>query len=298
MFFVMKKFFTFLTVFGLICFLGGLLFYRWIQGPGFIVIGDKNLQAISWPENIDFAGEKVPLEDFYVREAWEREFLILLDAPHQSILYLKRAEKYLPYIEKELAQRNLPDDLKYIAVAESALREVITSSAGASGIWQFMPATARQYGLQVDGEIDERLDFEKATSSALDYLSFLYDRFENWSLSSAAYNAGQGRILGHLVDQQVVSYYDLLMNAETSRYLFRILAIKEIMNHPEKYQIRVLEKDQYRWPDYETKTVGEVLDLTSWAQEQGTHLRAIKELNPWILKNTLPPGEWEIKIPR
>lgn len=292
----MKKLVLF-TLWGMIFMAFGMVLYRWLDEPGYMVIGDKNLVQIELPRDINFAGEHVPLDDFYVREAWERDLLILADSPHQSILYLKRSGKYFPFIEEELRRRNLPQDLKYIAVAESALRASPTSSAGARGIWQFMPATARQQGLIVDNSVDERMHFEKATRAALDYLEFLYEKFENWSLAAASYNAGHNRILGHLVDQQVVNYHDLFMNAETSRYLFRILAIKEIMEHPEKYNIALEDADFFDWPSYSTRTVNEEIeDLAAWAKSQGSNLKIVKELNPWILGSSLPQGRWEIKV--
>lgn len=284
-------------VFGVV-FMGiGLLFSRWFEQPGVLVLGNREIQSLDWPSNLNFAGEPVPLDDFYVREAWEKDFLILADTPHQSLLYLKRSAKYFPYIEAELERRGLPEDLKYLAVAESALLGTSTSHAGASGIWQFIPGTARQYGLVVDTDVDERLHFEKATVAALDYLEFLYEKFGNWALAAASYNAGQNRILGHLFDQQVISYYDLYMNAETSRYLFRILAIKTIMANPSDYGLTLREPDYFSWPSYTVKSVSGIENLAEWAVEERTNLREIKELNPWILGNSLPLGEWEIKAP-
>lgn len=276
----------------------GIVINRWFSSPGTLVLKEKNLTEIEWPRTINFAGETLPLDNFLVREDWEKDFLILLDSDYQTILYLKRSEKYFPFIEKELDRRNLPQDLKYIAVAESALKENSTSSAGAKGIWQFMPATARQYGLTVTGDVDERLHFEKATHAALDYLQYLYEKFESWSLAAAGYNAGHNRIIGHLVDQQVTTYHDLYMNAETSRYLFRILAIKEIMEHPQKYKIFLNEKDFFRWPSFTRKTVRSIEDLSQWAQENGSNLKMIKALNPWILGDSLPLGTWEVKVPQ
>jgi membrane-bound lytic murein transglycosylase D len=293
----MKKIFLIFTL-GIVFIGVGMLFSRLFEKPAVVVIGNKALESLEWPQNLNFAGESVPLDDFYVREAWERDFLILVDTPHQSLLYLKRSGKYFPFIEAELERRGLPQDLKYIAVAESALIEDSTSSAGARGIWQFMPNTGRQYGLTVDSNVDERLNFEKATISAFDYLEFLYEKFDNWSLAAAAYNAGHNRILGHLFDQEVISYYDLYMNAETSRYLFRILAIKTIMESPEDYGLTLRDPDYFAWPSLRRERVSGIEDLSQWALDQRTHLKFIKELNPWISGNSLPLGEWEIKIPQ
>ena len=186
-----------------------------------IILSQSKLMKIDWPSNLEFCGEKVPLENFYIREAWEKEFLVTLARDYQNILYLKRSPKYFPLIESELASRNFPDDLKFLAVAESALREDIRSSAGAEGIWQFIPETGQRYGLRVDGEIDERKNFEKATPAALDYLEFLHEKFDSWTLAAAAYNAGENGIARRLGEQMVGDYYDLYLNEETSRYLFR-----------------------------------------------------------------------------
>jgi membrane-bound lytic murein transglycosylase D len=262
-----------------------------------ILLDKTGLLAVEWPTKLDFCGEEVPLDDFYVREDWEREFLILLNQDYQNILYLKRSPKYFSVIEAELDSRGLPEDLKYIAVAESALRESITSSAGADGIWQFIPSTAQNYGLKVDDKVDERKHFEKATSAAVDYLDFLHNKFGNWTLSAAAYNAGENGIERRLGEQDVESYYDLYLNSETARYLFRILAIKEIMEHPEKYGYELSDSDYFAWPDFEVITVNQIGDLASWARERGTTLRAIKELNPWIIGGSLPDGVWRVKVP-
>jgi membrane-bound lytic murein transglycosylase D len=276
------------------------LFFKIILGGGDkILFSQSKLMKIDWPTDLEFAGEKVPLDDFYIREAWEKEFLVILASDFQNILYLKRAPKYFPLIESELRQRDLPEDLKYLAVAESALREAVRSHAGAEGIWQFIPATGQRYGLRVDSEIDERKNFEKATPAALNYLTFLHDKFDSWTLAAAAYNAGENGIARRLGEQNVGDYYDLYLNDETSRYLFRILAIKEIMQDPEKYGYEVSENAVFAWPELETRTVvGPVDDLADFATENGTTLRALKELNPWIVGDSLPSGSFKVKIAR
>ena len=186
-----------------------------------------------------------------------------------------------------------------MAVAESALREDALSSAGAEGIWQFIPATGRRYGLRVDDAIDERKNFEKATPAALDYLTFLNDKFDSWTLAAAGYNAGENGIARRLGEQNVGDYYDLYLNEETSRYLFRILAIKEIMQQPETYGYDMSENSLFAWPELEIQTVvGSIADLADFAVEHGTTLRAIKELNPWIVGDSLPSGSFQVKIAR
>jgi hypothetical protein len=278
-------FFVLLVVFGI------------FTGAKKILLSQTGLLAVDWPTELEFCGERVPLDDFYIREDWEREFLLVLAQDYQNILYLKRAPKYFPLIESELKARNLPEDLKYIAVAESALREEITSSAGAQGVWQFVPATAQHYGLRVDKEIDERNNVEKATVAAFAYFEFLYNKFGNWTLAAAAYNSGENGLARRMEEQEVGNYYDLYLNSETSRYLFRILAIKEIMQHPEKYGYDLSKADNFAWPDFEIRNViGPIADLSIWAKENSTNLRTIKELNPWIVGNTLPSGSWKVKI--
>ncbi len=264
---------------------------------GIIFVGKKDLLSVEWPEQLEFAGEIVPLEKEYVREQWEKDFLILLSQDYQNVLYLKRAPKYFPLIEAELAKRNLPEDLKYVAVAESGLIETARSGAGAAGIWQFMPQTAREYGLEVDQTVDERRNFEKSTGAALDYFEFINERMKSWTLSAASYNAGYNKIRQRLAEQEVENYYDLYLNKETARYLFRILAIKEIMEHPEKYGYELQAKDHFRWPKYGVKMVEQIENLVTWAKENGTTIREIKELNPWILSDELPDGVWTIKVP-
>lgn len=261
-----------------------------------VTIANKNLLAVPWPSEIDFAGERVPLEDFYIEELWEKNFLVILSQDYQNILYLKRSQKYFPYIEKQLEERGMPEDLKYIAVAESAFLETSTSHAGAAGIWQFIPGTARDHDLIVNDSVDERRHYEKATNAALDYLEFLYNKFDNWTLAAAAYNAGQGGIASVLGNQGVDNYYDLYLNSETANYLFRIIAIKQIMEKPEAYGYRLQKDDYFYWPSFDYITTDKIADIATWARENNTTLRAIKELNPWIISNSLPTGTWRLKI--
>jgi len=269
----------------------------WCSGGSRILLG-KNLLTVPWPSSIDLAGEPVPLDDFYVREAWEKEFLVNLDQDYQNLLYLKRSAKYFPEIERKLAEHDLPDDLKYLAVAESGLREQASSSAGAAGIWQFIPATARQYGLRVDDEIDERHDFDKSTDAAIDYLTKLYRQFGSWSLAAAAYNRGENGLARDMQRQQVNDYYHLYLNSETARYVFRILAIKQIMADAAEYGYDLGADDYFVWPDTHDIAVSEsVPDLARFAVEHDSNLRTLKELNPWIVGNTLPRGAWHVRLP-
>ena len=287
-----------ILIFGL-AFYGGFLSVQQFLNPQSktFTINSKNLLTLPWPTELSFAGEPVPLDTFHVKERWEKEFLVALDRDYQNILYLKRARKYLPYIEQELKMRGIPDDFKYLAVAESALiDDTSISPAGAAGIWQIMPGTAKGLGLRVDDQIDERFHFEKSTQAALNYIEEIHEKFHNWTLTAAAYNVGYNKTLSRIAGQKVDNYYDLYFNPETSAYLFRILAVKEIMEYPERYGYKLFSDDYFQWPKYEVKTVGEVEDIASWAWEQGSSYRLMKELNPWMRDFGLPEGEWEVKV--
>ncbi len=232
-------------------------------------------------------GERVPLEDAEVFERFERDFLINVNDRVQIMLYLKRAGRFFPYIEKKLAEAGLPDDFKYLAVAESKLMD-LRSPAGAAGIWQIMPATGREYGLIVNDLVDERYNFELATDVAIKYLLQAYKRFKNWSVVAASYNMGMGGVSGEISFQQTNNYYNLWLNRETARYVFRIAAIKECMHNPEKYGYE--STALYR--PIETKSVlvkTPISDLAQWAIEQGTTFKTVKFLNPWIRGKSLPP---------
>ena len=255
-------------------------------------VESENLLTLPWPTELSFAGESVPLDRFHVRERWEREFLIALSRDYQNILYLKRVRKYLPYIEQELKVRGIPDDFKYLAVAESALiDDTSISPAGAAGIWQIMPGTAKGLGLRVDDQIDERFHFEKSTQAALNYIEEIHEKFHNWTLTAAAYNVGYNKTLSRMENQNINNYYDLYFNPETSAYLFRILAVKQIMEHPKQYGYDLDSDDYFQWPDYEIRIAHGVEDIASWAWEQGSTYRFVKELNPWMRDFGLPEGE-------
>ncbi|MCS6989807.1 MAG: lytic transglycosylase domain-containing protein [Chloroherpetonaceae bacterium] len=237
-------------------------------------------------DSVYLFGERVPLEDAEVFERFEREFLINVNDRAQMIMYLKRAGRFFPHIEKKLAEAGLPDDIKYLAVAESKLMD-LRSPAGAAGIWQIMPVTGREYGLIVNDEVDERYNFELATDVAIKYLTQAYKRFGNWAVVAASYNMGMGGVSGEMNFQQTKNYYDLWLNRETSRYVFRIAAIKECMQNPAKYGYEAVAP--YR--PIETRTViveKPIPDLAQWAIEQGASFKAVKYLNPWIRGRSLP----------
>ena len=215
-------------------------------------------------------------------ERLDRELLVNNFWHSNSILVLKRAAKYFPIIEPILQENGIPDDFKYLAVIESGLTHVV-SPAGAEGFWQFMPQTARDYGLEVNGDIDERLHLIKATESAAAYLIDAYAEFGNWTLAAAAYNAGVQRIKSSLEKQQTKSYYDLHLNEETSRYMYRILATKLIFESPETYGFSIAIDQTYPFPKTKQVHLSESkMNWVAFAQSQNMSYADLRELNPWI----------------
>ena len=251
------------------------------------------------PQSMSFASEPVPLDKHYVLERLDRELLVNTFWHSNSILIFKRAAKYFPIIEPILQENGIPDDFKYLAVIESGLTHV-KSPAGAEGFWQFMPQTGRDYGLEVNGDIDERLHLIKATESAAAYLIDAYAEFGNWTLAAAAYNAGVQRIKSSLEKQQSNSYYDLHLNEETSRYMYRILATKLIFESPETYGFSIAIDQTYPFP--KTKLVGvstSAIDWVAFAQSQNMSYADLRELNPWIKgyqKSNRNNKEYEVSV--
>ena len=259
-----------------------------------------NTQIIpTQPQSISFAGEAVPLDKHYVLERLDRELLVNNFWHSNSILVLKRAAKYFPIIEPILKEKGIPDDFKYLAVIESGLTHV-TSPAGAEGFWQFMPQTAREYGLEVNGGIDERLHLIKSTESAAAYLTDAYAVFRNWTLAAAAYNAGVQRIKTSLEKQQTNSYYDLFLNEETSRYIYRIIATKLIFESPETYGFAIPKEQTYQFPHTKLVNVSaSPLNWVSFAQSQNMSYADLREINPWIKGYQLSNWnntEYEIRV--
>ena len=190
------------------------------------------------PKEVNLCGERIPLEDKNIWENLDREFIVALDNQSQILLWMKRAHRYFPYIEKRLKEMNLPDDLKYISITESSLRPYAVSSSGAGGIWQFIPSTGERYGMRKNKIIDERFDFFKATEGGLTYLKNLYDEFQSWILAMAAYNAGENRIKREIAFQKTRNYFYLDLPMETERYIYKIAVAKIILSNPEIKGIR------------------------------------------------------------
>lgn len=247
-----------------------------------------NISSLRLPSKLDFCGEPIPLEIPEVRKRMEREFYLNLQSDGQIMLYLKRSGEWFALYDSLLKAEGVPLDLKYLSVAESALFQA-QSSKGAVGLWQFIPETARGYGLRVDESVDERRDPLKATKAAIRYLKDLKARFGSWALAGAAYNMGEGATDDDLSFQNGRTYFDLYLNEETSRYLFRIVAIKEIMSHPQKYGYYLDKDDYYRLgPAKNVEVDSGIPNMARWAEAQGSTYKDVKLRNPWILKRTLP----------
>ncbi|MDB9771101.1 lytic transglycosylase domain-containing protein, partial [Polaribacter sp.] len=202
------------------------------------------IQALELPENLNLAGERVPIERQHIRERMDRELLVNTYWQSNGLLLLKRANKYFPILEPLLKEYGLPDDFKYLAVAESALIDE-TSSVGAAGMWHFMKNTGKEYGLEINQNVDERYHIEKSTKVAAQYLIKAKERFGSWTLAAAAYNAGNYGVSRRLEAQGVTSYYDAFLPNETERYVLRIIALKEVLSNPRKYGFKFEEKDLY-----------------------------------------------------
>ena len=239
------------------------------------------------PKEVDFAGESMPVKNFDVRESLDYEILKTIFWHSESILYLKRATRYFPIIEPILEKNGVPDDFKYLCVTESGLRNAV-SPAGAEGFWQFLESTGKSYGLVVNSEIDERYDLEKSTQAACEYLKDAKRKFGTWTLAAASYNVGQGRLNKSLKTQKVKSFYDLRLNRETSRYIYRIVAYKLIFENPRNYGFIYREEELY--PEIHTQVVqvdSTITDLVDFAQIYSTNYKIIKMLNPWLRSNCL-----------
>ena len=257
--------------------------------------------AIDLPEKLDFAGERVPIEDPDVYERLDREFLVNTYWQSNGLLYIKRANKYFPIIEPILKRNNIPDDFKYLALIESGLTNAV-SPAGASGFWQFMKSAAKEYGLEVGDQVDERYHLEKATQAACDYLNAAKRSTGSWTMAAAAYNAGVAGMNRQANLQETNNYYDLWLNNETSRYVFRILAVKEIMKNPKKYGFIFDKRHLYNeLPTYSVMIDSSITNLISFAKQYNISYKDLKIYNPWLRDRKLENKDgktYYIKIPK
>ena len=249
---------------------------------------------------LDFCGEPVELHKHSIRERMEKELLLNLWDRPQVVLWIKRSTRYFPLIEKMLKQENMPEDLKYVAIAESALRPHAGSIKGAIGFWQFMGSTGRKYGLKIDSEKDERRNLFKSTEAAIAYFKELYDILGSWTLSAAAYNMGEQGLQAEMLAQKTGNYYDLYLPLETQRYIFRIIAAKIILSNPEKCGFKFTEEDLYPPIQFDRITLEcfQETPIVIISQAANTTFKVIKDFNPEIRGHYIAPGSHSILIPK
>ena len=278
-----------------------------VSGISIFAISNDNKNKIThegtayyFPTAVDFAGEPTPLNIADVNERFDRELLVNANLHASTILILKRANRSFPIIEPILKKNGVPDDFKYLAVIESGLINAV-SSAGARGVWQFMPKTAKEKGMEVNEFVDERYHLEKATEAACKYLLTAKLKFGSWTLAAASYNGGMTGVNKQIDIQKVNNYYDLLLNDETSRYVFRILALKEIMKNPEKFGFEVPKQELYAI--FQTRTIevdSTITNLADFAISQGINYKILKIYNPWLRDSKLENKtgkKYSIQIP-
>jgi membrane-bound lytic murein transglycosylase D len=246
------------------------------------------VQLFEVPQNLNFAGETVPLEQPDILERLEREIYVNAYWNSNTILNMKRAGKFFPIIEPILKKHNIPGDFKYVALVESGLMNVV-SPAGARGFWQFMESTGKELNLEISNEVDERYHLEKSTEAACEYLKKAYARFGNWTSVAASYNMGITGLTKRKNEQQVPNYYDLMLNEETSRYVFRILAFKELFENPQNYGYHMEVAHHYQMPELKEIKVTESIDnLAHWAIQHNSNYKELKNYNPWLRSTKLP----------
>ncbi len=257
------------------------------------------LAAFKPPKEVSLCGERFPLEDRNIWENLDREFLLALSNEAQVLLWMKRARRYFPLIEKKLKEMELPGDLKYLAITESSLRPEAVSSSGAAGIWQFIPSTGEKYGMRRNRSVDERFDFFKATEGALFYLKSLYEEFKSWTLSMAAYNAGENRVRKEIDLQKTMNYFYLDLPLETERYVYKIAVAKIILSDPRRYGYALEEKDLYSALQVERVQIelAQPLPIMDVARATGSFYKEIKEMNPHLSEETIPPGTHFLNLP-
>jgi hypothetical protein len=253
------------------------------------------------PSQLSFAGEKVPMERWEVKERLDREVLFNSYNHANMIFLMKLANRYFPVISERLKANGVPDDFKYLCVAESNLLSGAVSRAGATGFWQFMDGTAPGYNLQTNSQVDDRHDIVKSTDAACKYLKSAYQKFGNWTAAAASYNCGQGGYNGQANYQGSMNYYDLLLPEETNRYIFRILAFKHIMENAKDFGFVLDEADKYHPVPHKTVTVtSSIPNLAEFARQNGTRFKILRLMNPWLRGRSLMVGKGEsytIKLP-
>ncbi len=272
-----------------------------VQQNNIVHLSNFYVTAPEIPSKLDFAGEPVPIENLDVYESLDRELLVNTYYHSQTILSIKRSHRFFPVIEPILKKYDIPDDFKYLLVIESNFTNSV-SPAGAAGFWQFMKPTAQKYGLEITEEIDERYNLVKATEAACKHLKDLYSYYKSWTLSAAAYNAGTGNIDRVVSLQKTTNYYDLFLNEETARYVYRILAVKIILSNPQKYGFYIPKKSRYfPVPTEKIQVDSSIADLPQFAIDLGINYKLLRIFNPWIRKYQLTNKDkktYVFEIPR
>ena len=266
-------------------------------GDGFMTVSAPDV-----PASINFCGDYVSFDRIDMAERLDRELTATIYGQTMTSLIIKRANRYFPRLIEILKENNMPEDLIYLAVAESSLDPTALSPAKAAGIWQFMPATGKQYGLEVNDDVDERYDIEKETVAACKYLRNSYSKYHNWATVCASYNAGSGKISSELSNQQVNNSFDLRLVSETSRYVFRIIAYKIFLENPKRYGYRIHADQLYQPIECDIVEVSTpVGDWVSWAKSHGLTYAQLRDANPWIRSSKLPNASgkvYMVKVPR
>lgn len=282
----------FITLFVIV---GGIFFLSFLESKEFKNYEDHlrnfhekyGVYALELPETIEFAREKVPLQNFDVKESLDAELHINTYWHSRTFLMIKRANRYFPVIEQILKEEGVPDDFKYLVVAESGF-ENVKSPSGAVGFWQFLKSTAIDYGLEVNAEVDERYNLEKSTRAACKYFKKSYEKYHNWTLVAASYNMGSNGLQRQIVRQKSYNYYDLLLSEETARYVFRVLAFKLILSNPKEYGFYLRDKDLYPIIEtYDLKIDSTVNNFADFAIDLGINYKILKYFNPWLRSNKL-----------
>ncbi len=257
------------------------------------------VSSLNVETSLEFCNERVPVKEWEVRERFEKELLLSLWDRPQVILWLKRSTRYLPHIEKALRESGTPDDLKYVAIAESALRPHVGSNKGAIGFWQFLRGTGRKHGLVIDEYLDERRSIFASTRAAIEYFTELKIRFKSWTLAAAAYNMGEEGLAAEMLEQGTENYYDLYLPLETQRYIFRILSVKLIFSDPQRYGFVLAEEDFYPPLTFDRIHVecSQEIPIRIIADAAKTHFKEIKDLNTEIRGHYLSKGKHEILVP-
>ena len=292
----MMKHFRFYLLTLLLCAAAGV--GLWLFTAGNRVAGGAELKekpltlamtaSIRLPESLRLFDRTIAINDMEIYERLDRELTIFTYQHGSTMLSIKRANRYFPMIERILKEQGVPDDFKYLAVVESALDYKAVSPAKAAGMWQFMESTGKMYGLEISAQVDERLDVGKATLAACKYLKNAYREYDDWMLAAASYNAGKGRITGELEKQKGDVFFDLWLNEETTRYLYRIMAIKEVFEHPYRYGFVIKPEHLYPVIDYkELEITTSIPDLASFAKEKGYTYAELKRANPWLRDRSL-----------